>query len=140
MDSISSAQVSDYEESNPYQTIQVTNHNAKNTLEFEFQKIESDFDNLFKRVVCLQNDIHREKILQEGLLNFKSLSHDSVHKPVAQDYHDISLSCPHSVEQTYFIYHTYYDRIADWLERSFLAKFPKNGKVAFTFYFLKSKG
>lgn len=131
LNSISSAQVSDHEESNPYQTIQVTNHNAENILE----EIEAEFDDLFERAVCLQNDIHKEKILQERFLNFKSLSHDFVHKPLAQDYHDISLSCPHSVEQTYFINHTYYDRIADWLERSFLAKFPENGKAAFTLFF-----
>ena len=128
----------DYEKINPYQIDQDINHNVENTLELEFKKIEFEFDDLFKRCVCLQDDVHRDKNLHEGLFNFEFLSHDSLHKNLAHDCHDISLSLPYSFEQSYFINHTYYDRIADWLERYFLAKFPENGKVAFTF-FLKVK-
>ena len=88
----------------------------------------------------MQDDIHREKILQVRLLNFEFLSHDPVHKSLAQDCHDISLSLPYPFKQSYFINHIYYDRIADWLQRSFLAKFPENGKVAFTLFFESQKG
>ena len=88
----------------------------------------------------MQDDIHREKILQEGLLNFEFLSHDSVHKNSAQDCYNISLSLLYPFEQSYFINHIFYDRIADWLERSFLAKFPENGKVAFTLFFEGQNG
>ena len=63
-----------------------------------------------------------------------------MHKTLAHDYHDISLSLPYSFEQSYVINHTYYDRIADWLERSFLAKFPENGKLAFTLFFESQNG
>ena len=66
--------------------------------------------------------------------------HDYVHKTLVHDCHDISLSLPYSFEQSYFINHTYYDRIADWLERYFLAKFPENGKLEFTLFFESQNG
>ena len=74
------------------------------------------------------------------MFNFEFLSHDSLHKTLAHDCHDIPLSLPYSFEQSDFINHTYYDRIADWLERSFLAKFLENGKLAFTLFFESQNG
>ena len=140
LDSISSSQVSDYEEFNPYQIDQDINHNVEKTLEFEFKKIEFEFHDLFKRHVYLQDDVHMDKNLQEALFNFEFPSHDSLHKALAHDCHDIYFSLPYSFEQSYFINHTYYDRIADWLERSFLAKFPENGKMALILFFESQNG
>jgi hypothetical protein len=37
-------------------------------------------------------------------------------------------------EQSHVSNCTYYDRIADWLEYSYLEKFPRNGKIIFTLF------
>jgi hypothetical protein len=59
---------------------------------------------------------------------------DSFHDNLILYSHQEYLSYVNSFEQSHVSNCMYYDRIADWLEYSYLEKFPGNGKIIFTLF------